>query len=72
MITAQFQEVRDGQLKTIAFYAKRARGLMARFVIRNRIEDPAELQGFAAEGYRLRPELSSDDRVLFARRRPAA
>ncbi len=72
MITANFQEWRDGKLKTIAFSAKRARGRMARFVIRNRIEDPAGLTGFREAGYAFRPELSTEDDLLFTRERPAA
>ncbi len=72
MITAQFQEWRDGKLKTIAFSAKKARGLMARFVVENRIEKPERLEQFAAEGYSYQPKLSSDSQMLFARRRPAA
>ena len=71
MITAQFQEWRDGKLRTIAFSAKKARGLMARFLVENRIERPEQLQGFADEGYSFQPELSNDGRMLFARERPA-
>jgi cytoplasmic iron level regulating protein YaaA (DUF328/UPF0246 family) len=67
MVTAVFQESRDGQLKTIAFNAKKARGLMARFVVQNRIEEPEELKGFAEEGYGFRPDLSTDDRFVFTR-----
>ncbi len=72
MVTAQFQEWRDGKLKTIAFSAKKARGLMARFVVENRIEEPAALKRFAVEGYSFQPDLSSDDQLLFVRQRPAA
>ena len=72
MITAQFQEWRDGKLKTIAFSAKKARGLMARFVVENRIEKPAELKRFAVEGYSFQPKRSSESQLVFARQRPAA
>ena len=72
MITAQFQEWRDGKLKTIAFSAKKARGLMARFMVENRIERPDKLKRFAVEGYSFQPERSSDDRFSFTRERPAA
>jgi cytoplasmic iron level regulating protein YaaA (DUF328/UPF0246 family) len=72
MVTAQFQEWRDGKLKTIAFSAKKARGLMARFVVENRIENPEKLKRFAVAGYSFQPQLSSDDRLLFARHKPAA
>ena len=71
MITARFQEWRDGKLKTIAFSAKKARGLMARFMVDNRIETPEKLKRFASQGYSFQPELSSDDLLLFARQKPA-
>ncbi len=72
MVTAQFQEWRDGKLKTIAFSAKKARGLMARFVVENRIQKPEKLKRFALAGYSFQPELSSKAQMLFARQRPAA
>ncbi len=72
MVTAQFQEWRDGKLKTIAFSAKKARGLMARFMVENRIEKPGQLKRFAVDGYSFQPDLSSDDRLLFTRQKPAA
>ena len=71
MITADFQEWRDGKLKTISFSAKKARGLMARYVIENRIEEPRELEGFALDGYSFQPKLSTEERLLFAREKPA-
>ena len=67
LVTALFQEIRDGKPKTISFSAKRARGLMARFIVRNRIGAPEDLKGFAEEGYSYRPELSREDRLLFVR-----
>ena len=71
MITADFQEWRDGKLRTIAFSAKRARGLMARFVVEKRIDKPQRLKRFAAEGYGFDKERSSRDRLLFTRQKPA-
>lgn len=67
LISAVFQEERGGQLKTIGLVAKRARGLMARYVIRNRIDDAEALRDFAEEGYAYRPDLSEPDRLVFAR-----
>jgi len=69
LVTALFQENREGELKTIAFSAKRARGLMAHFIVRNRIDKPEGLKEFAEEGYCFRPELSQQDRLLFVRDR---
>ncbi len=67
LIAADFKEERNGELKTIGLVAKRARGLMARYVIRNRIEDAEDLKDFDDEGYGYRPELSSEDRLVFSR-----
>ncbi len=67
LVTALFKEIRDGQIKTISFSAKRARGLMARFVVKNRIDRPAGLKDFAEEGYEFRPDLSDQDQLLFVR-----
>lgn len=71
MITADFQEWRNGKLKTISFSAKKARGLMARFAIQKKIDKPTGLKRFAAEGYSFQPDLSTDRRLLFARLKPA-
>ncbi len=57
----------NGVLKTISFHAKRARGLLTRFVVDQRVDDPEGLKDFAEEGYRFRPELSEPDRLLFVR-----
>ena len=65
--SAGFQEVRDGQPKTIGFLVKRARGLMARFVIQNRIENPEDLKDFSAEGYGFNADLSDEQRYVFTR-----
>lgn len=67
LVTAAFQEIRDGKPKTIAVYSKRARGTMARFQIDNRIDDPEGLMDFAEDGYAFNAELSSDDRLVFTR-----
>lgn len=63
----QFNEDDRGRLKTVVIHAKRARGLMATFLIRNRVEQPEAMHRFAAEGYRFRPELSTDRQYVFTR-----
>ncbi len=70
LVTAVFQEIRDGQPKTITFSAKKARGLMTRFLVRNRIDEPAGLEDFAEQGYGFRPDLSAEDRLVFTREKP--
>lgn len=67
LVTALFKENREGQLRTISFSAKRARGLMVRFIIRNRIDAPAGIRDFHEEGYTYRPDLSDDATMLFVR-----
>jgi hypothetical protein len=59
--------VRDGQPKTIGFLAKKARGMMARFVVQERIVEPEDLEGFSMEGYGFRPDLSAADEFVFTR-----
>ncbi len=67
LISADFKEIRDGKLRVISFFAKRARGLMARFLVRHRIDEPEGLKDFAEEGYGFRSDLSADDRLVFTR-----
>jgi hypothetical protein len=67
VVTPQFKEQRGGTLKVISFSAKRARGAMAGFAIRNRLRDPEALKSFAEDNYRFRPELSGEDEWVFTR-----
>ncbi len=57
-----------GQYKVIGFFAKRARGLMARHAITRRVATPEGLRGFDAEGYALAAAVSAPDRLVFRRR----
>ncbi len=68
IITPAFKEERDGDLKMIGFFAKKARGMMARFMVLNRIEDPKGLKDFDLEGYKFQPKLSGDDDWVFTRK----
>jgi len=67
LVTAQFKENREGQPRTISFSAKRARGLMVRFIIRNRVDAPSGIKDFHEEGYTYRSDLSDDTTMLFVR-----
>ncbi len=71
VITPIFKEVRQGYAKTLALWAKRARGAMARFMIENRLEDPLGLKDFDVDGYRFQPSLSGTDDWVFTREHPA-
>ncbi|MCR9214142.1 MAG: peroxide stress protein YaaA [Proteobacteria bacterium] len=67
VITGVFKEVKDGTAKIIGFSAKKARGMMARYMIENRIDQPEGLKDFSEEGYKFQPSLSSDSDYVFTR-----
>ncbi|MFM1758964.1 MAG: hypothetical protein RLY75_234 [Pseudomonadota bacterium] len=67
VISPVFQDGKDGKYKIISFYAKRARGLMARYVVENRITDPADLKGFNLDGYQYVASESKPEKPLFRR-----
>lgn len=66
-ITCHFKENKDGKLKTIGLMAKRARGMMARYIIQNKIESPAGLQAFTEGGYAYDADLSDPQNLFFIR-----
>lgn len=70
VITPVFMENRAGDPKIVSFYAKRARGAMARFVIQNRLTDPDAIKGFGTGGYRYRADMSDEDFWMFLRDYP--
>ncbi len=67
-ITCHFKQIKDGEPKVIGLFAKRARGMMARFMIQNRIENPEGLKAFDQDGYVFNPVLSSDTDFVFLRK----
>jgi cytoplasmic iron level regulating protein YaaA (DUF328/UPF0246 family) len=71
IITPQFLELKDGQAKIISFYAKKARGAMARFIVQNRLSDPAQIVDFDLGGYIYQPEQSTAGKPVFLRDYPA-
>lgn len=56
VVSPVFKDYKNGQLKIISFFAKKARGLMVRFVAKNQVTKPEELLAFDEEGYRFSPE----------------
>ena len=72
VITPVFMEDKPGGPKIVSFYAKRARGAMARFIMENRLTDPASLQAFDLGGYAYQPDLSEQDKPVFLRSAEAA
>jgi len=67
VIECVFEEYKDGKYKIISFYAKRARGLMARFAATQQLTTPRELEGFDLEGYAFDAKVSQPERLVFRR-----
>tara|TARA_B100001248_G_C27382712_1_gene457913 strand:+ start:191 stop:979 length:789 start_codon:yes stop_codon:yes gene_type:complete len=67
IISPVFKDEKNGNLKIISFYAKKARGYMSSFLIRNRIKDIESLKQFSEEGYHLDPDQSTDSKPVFIR-----
>lgn len=68
VIECVFEDWKDGRYKVIGFFAKRARGLMARHAVQQRVATPAGLKKFDAEGYAFDAAASAADRLVFRRR----
>ena len=67
VITIHFKEHKEGSYQVVGFFAKQARGLMARFAIQNRITDPEQLKTFNEEGYEFAERLSNAQDWVFVR-----
>lgn len=70
IVTPSFKEYRKGDYKMIGIYAKKARGLMSRYIIENRLQNPNDLKSFDKDGYRFNKKLSKDNHLIFTRNRP--
>lgn len=70
VVTPHFLNVKDGQARALMFFAKRARGLMARWIINNKIEKSDDLLDFNVEGYKINKKLSEDGKLVFTRKQP--
>ncbi len=68
VVECVFEEVRDGEPRIISFFAKKARGLMARYAVQQRVRSVRALQAFDTEGYAFDKAASSADRLVFRRR----
>ncbi len=68
VITPVFKDYSRGSYKVLGFYAKKARGSMAAWIVRNRINSPAPLRKFDVDGYRFDENLSSDREWVFTRK----
>ena len=70
IVTPAFKDLKNGNYKIISFYAKKARGLMAAYIIQNRIKSVEDLKGFDCEGYYYSPESSNAKQMVFLRDAP--
>ena len=67
IVTPVFKEADGEGFRNVTIYAKKARGLMLRFILQNRINNPEYLKAFEEEGYCFNTSLSSDTKWLFTR-----
>ncbi|PWD98115.1 peroxide stress protein YaaA [Marinilabilia rubra] len=67
IITPVFKENKNGRYKVISVYAKKARGMMVRFIVQNQLTDPEELKAFNIDGYHFNNDLSDGNEMVFTR-----
>lgn len=67
VITPVFKDYKNGKLKVISFFAKKARGMMVRYIINNDVETVTGLKGFNMDGYALDSNLSTETELVFTR-----
>ena len=67
VITPEFKDYKDGNLKMISFFAKKARGMMVRYIIDTNAETLEDIKGFDYEGYRFDSNLSKGNKLVFTR-----
>lgn len=70
VVTPAFMEDKGQGPKIVSFFAKKARGAMARFVVQNRLTHPDDILGFETGGYAYQPDLSTEDKPVFVRPYP--
>ena len=70
IITPVFKDLKQGKYKMISFYAKKARGLMARYIIDQRLNEPDGLKSFDSEGYYFSDQQSTERELVFLRDAP--
>ena len=70
LLNINFKETKDGKTRVVAIFAKRARGMMADYIIRNRIEKPEDIKKFKLGGYKFNKDLSDDKQWTFERPQP--
>jgi len=68
IITPEFKEYKNGDYKMIGIYAKKARGMLSRYIIKNQLADPEGIKSFSDEGYKFNKSLSKGNKLVFTRR----
>lgn len=71
VISARFLNVKDGEARSLMYYAKHARGSMARWIMENRVDRADGLKDFNADGYSLDAKASTETELVFSRPQPA-
>ncbi len=67
IVDVEFKDFKNGKYKIISFFAKKARGLMARYIVKNQIEKIEDLKGFDLDGYSFDAQDSTDSKLAFKR-----
>jgi hypothetical protein len=67
VITPEFKDYKNGKLKIISFFAKKARGMMVRYIIDTNAETIEDLKGFNYDGYQFDANLSKENQLVFTR-----
>ena len=67
IITPDFKDYKNGKYKVISFYAKKARGMMVKWAIQNKITEPEQLKQFNVDSYEYNAEMSSGNNWVFSR-----
>ena len=70
VITPVFKEIKNGKVRIISIFAKKARGMMARFIIENQINKPEDILDFNYGGYSYDKSISSMNSPVFTRNQP--
>jgi cytoplasmic iron level regulating protein YaaA (DUF328/UPF0246 family) len=68
LITLDFKDWKNGEFKMIGFFAKKARGMMCKYMINNHIDNPEDLQSFDIDGYQFNNQLSINNKWVFTRK----
>lgn len=68
IITPAFKEFKDGDYKMIGIYAKKARGMLSRYIIKQQLSDPQDIKAFDEDGYKFSKKLSRGNTWVFSRR----